>query len=202
MQTINTAIFDWGGVLIEDPAPALMSYCADKLGISVQDYTKTHSQFENDFQKGLITENIFWTRVCGELGTDLPEIPSLWGEAFRAAHMRNADMCKLASSLHNRDVKTGLLSNTEDPAVAFFQQQQYDMFHATVFSCQEKSRKPERNIYEIALERLGSRPEETVFIDDKQEYVDGARAAGLNTILFEDCSRTRTELSRLLNFDI
>lgn len=202
MRPITTVIFDWGGVLIEDPAPALMGYCADALGVSVQDYSEAHDKFENDFQKGTIGENIFWTRVCGELDTDLPESPSLWAEAFRAAHVPNVDMCRLASSLYNSGAKTGLLSNTENPAVDFFERQQYDMFHTTVFSCQEKSRKPEMNIYKITLERLRSRPEETVFIDDKQEYIDGAKAAGLNTILFEDCAQTRIELSRLLNCDV
>ena len=51
METIKSVIFDWGGVLIDDPAPGLMQYCADALKVSKEDYIKAHSKFEADFQK-------------------------------------------------------------------------------------------------------------------------------------------------------
>ena len=57
--------------------------------------------------------------------------------------------------------------------------------------------KPERRIYEITLERLGSKAEQAVFIDDVQEYIRAAEGVGLNTILFQSIDQVKGELTEL-----
>ncbi len=53
METrIEAVLFDWGGVLIENPAPGLMEYCAKALGVSVEDYVRVHNVHGEAFQKG------------------------------------------------------------------------------------------------------------------------------------------------------
>ena len=42
--------------------------------------------------------------------------------------------------------------------------------------------KPERRIYEHALKNLAVRPEECVYIDDIEKYVEAARKLGINGI--------------------
>ena len=106
-------------------------------------------------------------------------------------------MFSLVSLLHNNGYKTALLSNTEIPAMQYFYQQQYDMFDVLVFSCWEGLKKPERKIYELALERLDSRPNQSVFIDDKSRCIKGAQEVGLNTILFQSVGQLKEELSLL-----
>jgi putative hydrolase of the HAD superfamily len=197
MERIDSVIFDWGGVLIDDPAPGLMQYCAQALAVSEEDYIMAHSKFAADFQKGLISEDTFWERICGELKVPKPKVPSLWADAFEAAYAPREDMFSLAARLRKNGCKTALLSNTEAPAMQFFYQLQYDMFDVLVFSCAEGTRKPEREIYELTIQRLGSRPSQSVFIDDKAEYITGAKEAGLNTILFEDISQLKNALAEL-----
>jgi hypothetical protein len=46
---IEAVLFDWGGVLIENPAPGLMDYCAKALGVSVEDYVRAHNQHGEAF---------------------------------------------------------------------------------------------------------------------------------------------------------
>ncbi|MHC4726767.1 MAG: hypothetical protein ACYS17_06005, partial [Planctomycetota bacterium] len=67
MEAIESVIFDWGGVLIEDPAPGLVKYCSEALAVSKEDYIKAYNKFGGDFQKGVISEEEFWERMCGEL---------------------------------------------------------------------------------------------------------------------------------------
>ena len=62
MDWIEAVLFDWGGVLIDDPAPGLMAFCARALGVSMGDYTRTHNRHGEPFQKGLIEEATFWQR--------------------------------------------------------------------------------------------------------------------------------------------
>lgn len=197
METIKSVIFDWGGVLIDDPAPGLMQYCAKALKVSKEDYIKAHSKFEADFQKGLTREDTFWESICRELNVPKPKNPSLWAEAFEAAYVPRNDMFSMGASLQNNGYKTAVLSNTEAPAIQLFHRQQYEMFDVAVFSCLEGVKKPDKEIYEITLKKLGCGPEKAIFIDDKQKYIDGAQEAGINTVLFQDINQVINELNRL-----
>jgi len=197
MERIESVIFDWGGVLIDDPAPGLMRYCAQALDVTKADYIRAHNKFAADFQKGLISEDTFWEGICGGLNVSKPKVPSLWADAFKAAYVPREAMFSLAERLRKDGCKTALLSNTEAPVMEYFYQLQYNMFDVLVFSCAEGTRKPERKIYELTVQRLGLRPGQSVFIDDKPEYINGAKEAGLNTILFENISQLKNTLAEL-----
>ena len=201
MEEIESVIFDWGGVLIEDPAPGLMQYCSEALRVAKEEYTKTHCRFAGDFQKGKISEDTFWERICGELQVAKPQVDSLWGRAFAAVYSPKTEMFSLSVLLRKRGYKIALLSNTEGPAMQYFHQQKYDMFDVLVFSCAEGVEKPEKRIYELVLERLGTQTSQSVFIDDKPEYINATKAIGLNTIVFENIEQVKNEL-RLLGIKI
>jgi putative hydrolase of the HAD superfamily len=196
MEVIESVIFDWGGVLIEDPAPGLVKYCSEALAVSKEDYIKVYDKFGGDFQKGLIDEEEFWERMCSGLEVSKPKVPSLWADAFKAAYVPREEMFSLAAGFRKRGYKAGLLSNTEEPAMLYFHQFGYDMFDVLVFSCVEGTSKPERRIYELTIERLGVEAGQSVFIDDKPAYINGAQQAGLKTILFESISQVKSELAR------
>ena len=103
METrIEAVLFDWGGVLIENPAPGLMAYCAKALGVAVEDYVRVHNVHGEAFQKGLIAEEVFWQRVCRDLNRPLPRQASLWGEAFRAVYRPREEVFALARRLRER----------------------------------------------------------------------------------------------------
>ena len=197
MEKIESVIFDWGGVLIDDPRPGLLQYCSEAFGVPLEDYTPVHDSFLDDFHKGMISEERFWRQITGKLGKSMPTAQSQWYEAFRSAYVPKQEMFRLASSLHDKAYKTALLSNTELPAVEFFHEQGYDMFDVLVFSCVVRVMKPERRIYEITLEKLDSRARQAVFIDDRQDYIQGAENAGLNTILFQSIDQVKDELAGL-----
>ncbi len=64
-------------------------------------------------------------------------------------------------------------------------------------SCYVGLRKPDPAIYRRALDILGSDPARTLFIDDRQENVDGAAAAGMVAIRFAGAEGLRAELEKL-----
>jgi len=195
MGKIESVIFDWGGVLIDDPRPGLLRYCSEAFGVPLEDYTPVHDSFLDEFGKGKISEERFLQQISCKLGKSMP--PVRWYEAFRSAYVPKQEMFRIASSLHDKGYKISLLSNTELPAVEFFHEQDYDMFDVLVFSCVEGVIKPERRIYKITLERLGSKAGQAVFIDDRQDYIRGAEDVGLNTILFKSIGQVKDELARL-----
>ncbi len=191
---IKSIIFDWGGVLIDDPAPGLDAYCAKALCVEIGAFKAAFKKQIGLFQVGKVEEGDLWQKVCSELGVKTPLTPSLWGDAFRASYVPKEEMFSLASQLQRTGYKTGFLSNTELPAMRFFHEQGYDMFDAVTFSCAEDTRKPEQRIYEITLERLAVEADEAVFIDDREDYLEGARKAGLHTILFKSPEQAKIGL--------
>lgn len=198
METrIEGVLFDWGCVLIDNPGPGLMSYCAKALGVSVEDYTQVHNHRGEPFQKGAIREEVFWRRVCDELGCAVPSQPSLWGEAFRAVYSPREEVFDLVRRLRENGCETSLLSNTEVPAMEFFFELRYDAFDAATFSCAEGVVKPQREIYEIASRKLGLTTTQCVYIDDKPEFVEGAQATGMKGIVYGSLAQVERELADL-----
>jgi HAD superfamily hydrolase (TIGR01549 family) len=67
-------------------------------------------------------------------------------------------------------------------------------FKTIVVSGDVGSKKPDPEIFRIALERTGLRPDDVVYVGDTQDDVDGAKAAGIRPILIarpEDPRRPR-----------
>ncbi len=93
----------------------------------------------------------------------------------------------------------GALNNeareTNDFRFAKFGLRQY--FKVAFSSCYVGLRKPDPAIYRRALDILGSDPERTLFIDDRQENVDGALGAGMKSIRFAGAEMLRAELGKL-----
>lgn len=67
----------------------------------------------------------------------------------------------------------------------------------TVFSCDVKEVKPEPAIYKILLEDYGLKPEECVFIDDREENCRGARKLGMHAVRFHDFKQAAADLEAL-----
>jgi epoxide hydrolase-like predicted phosphatase len=192
---IKAVIFDWGGVLIDNPVPGIIAYCAKTLGTSDAEFRKALQKFEAPFVKGDISEDVFWERICPELNVQKPTVRSLWGEAFRKLYSPRKEVFSLVSSLRKNGYRTGFLSNCEASAMEYFYEQGYDMFDTLVFSCAEGTMKPEKRIYELILERIALQPKDVVFIDDRGEYINGAKEVGINTILFRDINQIKKELA-------
>ncbi len=193
--SIKAVIFDWGTVLIENPAPKIVAYCSEVLGVTPEDFSQAQNMHIIDFQKGNISEQDFWKRVAEQLGVESPVQESLWGDAFRAGYVERTEIFDLIKSLKEKGYKIGFLSNTEESPRKYFYELGYEkIFDEAVFSCREGTVKPEPRIYHIVLERLQLEPAETLFIDDKKENTHSAHALGMNVVTYVTSEQTMKEL--------
>ena len=71
------------------------------------------------------------------------------------------------------------------------------IFDVALSSCYLDLRKPEPAIYRRALDILGRPPQRILFIDDREENVAGAAAAGIQAIRFEGAAALRRQLADL-----
>lgn len=67
----------------------------------------------------------------------------------------------------------------------------FSHFQDVIVSAEEKVIKPERRIYEIALERTGLAPHDLLFVDDSAANIAAADAMGFHTHLFTDPAALR-----------
>ena len=76
------------------------------------------------------------------------------------------------------------------------------LFDAVVESSVEGIRKPEPEIYQRALERLGVPADGTAYLDDLGVNLKPARALGMHTIKVGDPHRALAELEELTGLDL
>lgn len=69
-----------------------------------------------------------------------------------------------------------------------------DWFKDIVVSGEVGMIKPDPAIYQLTLERIGSKAEDCLFIDDNEENVDAARVFGMDAILFASPQQLAEEL--------
>jgi epoxide hydrolase-like predicted phosphatase len=67
-----------------------------------------------------------------------------------------------------------------------------------VFDDEEGVSKPDARIYQLTLESLAARPEETIFVDDKIENVEAARHLGMRGIHFQNARQAVAEIEAVL----
>lgn len=71
-----------------------------------------------------------------------------------------------------------------------------DVFDCFFSSCYLGLRKPDRKIYQVALDVLQRDPEEVVFIDDRAENVAAASTLGIRGIRYEGSAKLAEDLAR------
>ena len=71
-------------------------------------------------------------------------------------------------------------------------------FEGYVFSYKINAMKPLPRSYEAVEQHAGCRPEELLFIDDRADNIEGARARGWRTIHQTDVGRSVSEVEKML----
>lgn len=195
---IHAVILDWGGVLIEDPAPGFASYCAHILKCDSDILAKAIAPHMDEWQSGSLSEAEFWLRVCTPYNIALPNLSkgSLWGKALEVVYKPCEEVISSIWSLKKAGIKIGFCSNTEPPSKEFHLSLNYDFIDARVFSCDEHILKPDPQIYKLICKRLDVSPENCLMIDDRSENIQGAVHAGLQGLLFQNGQDYLKQLSK------
>lgn len=74
-----------------------------------------------------------------------------------------------------------------------------EIFNTCIYSYDAKLSKPDIKSFEHALEKIGARPPECIFIDDAQRNITSAESLGIKSILFTDAENLKKDLKKLLS---
>jgi putative hydrolase of the HAD superfamily len=204
---IKAIVVDVGSVLIEETGDEARAFIADKYGFDVDDLWKYWKKNLDMSYRGELDAKDFFEGLILEFGLDgvnAKDMIDSWVEGrektSRVDNVVNETMNKLKGKY-----LLGVLSNsTALNETVSARQDCYGVFDFKILSYEVGHRKPEVEIYKILIERLmklGVKPEEAVFVDDRKENLTPVENLGIKTILFEDSEQMIRDL-RGLGVDI
>ncbi len=197
MPEIEAVVSDFGGVLT---TPLLSSFMAvqDRIGISPEDLGKamravTEERGENplyEMERGEISEVDFLALLGDGLEPILGHRPELhrFREIYFEALHPNEEMIELMRELKANGKRMAMLTNNVREWEPLWRSMLPvdEIFETVVDSGFVGVRKPEPQIYEMTLERLGLPAEACLFVDDIELNCEGARKAGMTAVHFRD----------------
>lgn len=181
---IDTIIFDVGGVLLPNYNEFIKKDIAKTLDIKLDAVELAWGELMPKLGSGKINEKEFWhefktlTKFTSEIKTD--------ALLFREMDNRYATFSFVSDIVHGlKKYKLGIISDTiEAHSSCLAKHGLFKPFSVKIFSHEVGFRKPNPEIYKIALERLNSIAENTIFIDDDKKNVEAAQSLGFNGIVF------------------
>ncbi|WP_408640475.1 HAD family hydrolase [Sphingomonas jeddahensis] len=192
-------VFDIGNVLYDwDPRVLYRRLIDDDgaLDVFLRDVCSREWHFQHDAGRPFAETS---AELCARF-PDQAHLIAQWGPRFSEQIPGPIEgMPELVAELDSAGVPLFAITNFSDEFFTPFREQEAAMFghfRDIVLSGAEKLVKPDAAIYRLALERFALAPHEALFVDDRQDNVDGAKAVGMHAVPFTDVVTLREDLER------
>jgi putative hydrolase of the HAD superfamily len=209
MTPVRAVVSDFGGVLT---SPLLDSFLAfqDSSGISLEqlglamaavaEQTGANPLFE--LETGRMTEAAFLRALEVELSRLLQRDVELhgFGERYFEHLHPNTVLIDYMGALRERGYKLAICTNNVREWESLWRAKLPvdEIFEVVVDSAFVGVRKPEPQIYELTLERLGVSAAEALLVDDIEINCDAARRLGMQAVWFRSTDQAVAEIERAL----
>ncbi len=188
VNSFDSVIFDYGGVLVTHQTDADQAYMARIAGIPADRFSELYWADRSGYDKGLLTAAEYWQDIASEAGSILDESAvARLSETDTESWMRfDEPMWSWVEQLRKAGKRIAILSNMPRDLGEALQTRTTRLgnFDQVTLSFEVRSVKPEPVIYEHCLEGLDTAPERTLFLDDRIENVQGAELLGIRAIQF------------------
>ncbi len=187
MPKIKAILFDLGKVLLFFNFDPAFKRLAKHAGVEAKDIENyfIQSGIEVLYDGGKITSFQFYSKIKRALGIRLTfsQFKHIWNDIFTP----NRPMIKLLDKLSKR-YRTVLISNTNAMHYEHVKKKYAFMknFDRHILSYQERSRKPDDRIYNIAAKACRAKPHEIFYIDDRHDLTDAAKELGFNVFTYRN----------------
>ncbi|MFQ3670071.1 MAG: HAD family phosphatase [Verrucomicrobiia bacterium] len=181
---ISTIIFDLGKVLIDFDYRVALHRVAQRSELTREEVDelayRDHSRVVR-YERGELTTEAFFSeqKEAFRFQGTTKELQEIWCDIFAPIeeHIR---MARCLAEYY----PLGLMSNISEAHIEYLEGRHdfFSVFRERIYSCRAGCVKPDREIYDQALERLGANRFETLFIDDLEANVMAASTMGWQTI--------------------
>ena len=179
---IRLVAFDLDGVLI--PSSASYEFFEQHHGITRADFGEFFRGYYHDAMLGAVDlyDILAPALSAWKWKGTIEEFAAVW---FGSCRDCEPEGMQVVRDLRSRDVLCYVASNQDNRRADFLDSQPWlqELFHQRFFSCRMGVMKPSAGYFEAIQKASGVLPSEILFVDDKQENVEGARACGWNAEL-------------------
>jgi len=197
---IQTVFFDIGGVLLNIHPERTLRYWRECTQAN-EEWLQTNffDQVHHRYERGELTDHEFYLEIRkllpGEQPLKEPDFWHGWGLLLGSENGSSQLLHQLTTQ-----ARVWLLSNTNPNHILQEAERRYTFFQAVegkVYSFEVGYRKPQPEIFQIALQRARTTPQASLFIDDMPANVEQARAMGFHTILFTNAEDLKVKLLQM-----
>ncbi len=194
VKGIKHIIFDLGGVLLNiDYKLTEQAFVAAGIQNFSELYAQLHqSELFDRFEMGMMPGEEFIAALVKASAEPVTaaQITAAWNAMLLDFPLRRLQLLQQLHLYYD----LFLLSNTNEIHEAAFNEILYKahglpnigvLFDKVYFSHRLGMRKPMKEIFRRVLDDNGLKPEETLFIDDSPQHVEGAKLLGIQTIYLE-----------------
>jgi putative hydrolase of the HAD superfamily len=200
MFPFDVILFDVGGVLLtngwdhRERAEAM-----EHFGLDLAGFEERHATVYNDWERGAISGKAYLNATVFNEPRSFSRGDFFSFMLGQSKPLKNGALGILKEVAESNKCLVGALNNEarETNEYRFRQFGLRKYFKVALSSCYLGLRKPDPAIYKRALDILGRPPERILFIDDREENVAGALAAGIKGLRFDGAEGLRRELVEL-----
>ena len=193
LATINTLIFDLGGVILDLSVETTLHSFAK---LAQLDNNEVIRRFRSApgfdvYEKGLMTDNEFrdFVRATYNVTASDAEIDRCWNAMLLGIPVEKLELLLRLKKKY----KVYLLSNTNEIHLEYINskllkpvtgESNLDVyFHKAYYSQRMLKRKPEPEIFQQLMEENNLSPAQTLFLDDNSSNIESASKLGIQTVL-------------------
>ena len=199
MPELKAIFWDVGGVLLTNAWDRSQRDAAlEHFQLDEDEFADRHEMIVSSFERGKIGLDEYLDR------TIFYRNRSFTRETFKnyvySLSQPKDDVLALAKELANRGKYLMGTINNESRDLNLYRIEHFGLrsiFSLFVSSCYVGLRKPEKDIYRLALEITQKAPEECCFIDDRAINLEEAKRLGMHTIEMDHAEQLRADLQKL-----
>jgi putative hydrolase of the HAD superfamily len=195
---LKAVILDYGEVLCHRPPSEEFSRMAKYFGVGLEHFPELWERNRGPFDRGDLSPDKYWSMLAKDAGAKLSadQLDEICKFDLAMWSNVNSKMVDWVAGLHSTGLKVGLLSNMHHEMVQHCRKHfaWLKKFDFVTFSAEAGMIKPDPAIYEHTLRGLGVKPDEALFLDDREVNIEAARKLGIHAIRVQSMEQLRRDL--------
>lgn len=191
--------FDYTGVVARLPEGDFFEQVANLAGTDSQAVRNVYYSYNHDFQVGELSQEQLWRQVADDLQVQ-DRFQALWDTARARLPRIDHQMLGFVDQLRAAGYRTGLLSNLAPDTPwhhQLYREGVQTHFDVVCLSGETGLAKPDPAAFMDLAGKMGIKPAELIFIDDRPQAIKGVEALGVRTVAFDGINPLKKALTTM-----
>jgi putative hydrolase of the HAD superfamily len=196
MNSKTAVFFDVGGVLLTNGWDhESRKFATQRFNLDWNEFEPLHEKYADALDMGLISVNTYLEKVIFDKPRDFSKTD--FYDFMKSRSIPNDGTINIAAQIAAQKKYLMSTLNNESTDLNLYRIEKFGLgsiFQTFLSSCFLGVKKPDPAIYIRALLVTNKRPQETIFIDDRQENLEVPEQLGMGVIHFKDPRQLASDL--------